>query len=358
MKPVPPSSNRSVVGNRLGLSLRIIVASVLLGLLGSPVLAQVSCQVPYNHIPMPTNFSGTACSLVCLATTSTGYINHIQFVINGTVTKEQFFTQPQIVQPVINFDSTHFADNTMITITLNAWDTQGHFGTKSNSAPAYNKAYVIGNDVPAHGGIGTLSFGNSAVTGAYQAVNHADLIAGLWLTRLKPDILGSLPQATLLYAWTHGTPGTFGDCATTNGNGQFITSQEVGNALAAAGTGKSANHYPEYNFVFLDACSCGANDSLSRAFGTSVAVGPPAPRAFLGWPADMADIQQDVDWTSRLFQRLAAGDTLHDAINWANTHGLGRALDWNGNPIDPAIFGDQFMKLHGVYQGVGLAWYR
>lgn len=95
--------------------------------------------------------------------------------------------------------------------------------------------------------------------------------------------------------------------------------------------------------MFLDVCNGGSTTALADAFGIH---GP--DRAFLGWSSVDGDSQHNVDWTNALFQQLAVGYQLIDAINWADLH-IGAALTGAGTKIEPAIIGDSLYKLHGVY---------
>lgn len=290
-------------------------------LLSCPIAqAGVTCGVPNpNHhqgsSAMPLWFSGTNCDACGIAGTNTpgAWINHVQLLINGTVVRDVFYPSPSPfpAQPSAVFDSTHFADGSSITITIKAWDSAGGYNEASNSAPAYNKAYVFGNVVPGSGGIGTLQRGYYAaqmIAGHFGSANHAVDPASptTAVNQRKSAILNKIKWATAFAAYTHGDPGLIGDSATNNPDGDWVTSSEIYNKRIT----KTASE-PPYNFVLIDACSVGITDSISNAFGVGTSYGPnPPDRAFLGWTTTMLDNPDLNSWTNRLFQRLLAGDSL------------------------------------------------
>lgn len=337
--------------------------------------AQISVGVPNpnrngGNNPMPTWFSGTNCEASGIAgmpnQTFYNFINHVQLLINGTVVWEKYYTYPQFtpIQPLVYFDSTHFNDASQVTVTINAWTSIGQTNTASNSATAYNKQYVIGNTLPANNGIGSLLRGHEAI-GICAIPNHTRLDAGIELTRLRANLVTDLPPGTSYYIWSHGTPNSYGDAAAGAAGGGWVTNGDVATALAAPITGKSAMHYPPYNFVFLDTCECGSNDALAVAFGVAMHTGPSSPdRAFVGWPVNVPEFannpMNDVDpltWTTAFFQNLNSGKTVLAAINATNLN-PGQIRDVTGVKTSVVKYGDGAAKVRGVYLGNLLDWYR
>ena len=256
-------------------------------------------------------------------------------------------------------DSTHFPDGASVTVTFTVTFSDGSSLTKTASSSTYNKAYIYGNQLPPDG-IGSLGFGEAAVQAVNARVgptNHTILPAAGQLKRHKADILGDIPTPTVFYCYTHGDINEFGDSSATPHIDAltWITNNDVSNAVANK-TPAQPPSLPPYNFVFIDACTCGASDSLATAFGIHG-----TGWAWMGWKDHVDDSQHNVNWTNRLFQQLALGYQLQDAIDWADTNGgQEQAGTNNGVPInvEPVIYGDTLYKLHGVYgKKESLAWY-
>lgn len=328
-----------------------------LALLCTPLLARadtsmytLTATVGQSGSAAPS-LSGTNCYAsggFTLNGSSTVTVTYIYLSVNGTLL--------QLVAPggrAINqagdglfnpIDSTHFSDGSSITATFIVVFSDGSSMTQTASLSAYNKAYIYGNQIPPDG-IGSLDLGKAAVAAVNARVtptNHTVLPTAGQLTRLKADILADMPTPTVFYCYTHGYDGFFGDSSSVLGlNLQtYITTQGVTTAIAAK-TPVQPPNLPQYNFVFLDACACGASTQLSNAFATYT---------FLGWGGPVADSQHNVNWTNRVFQQLAAGYDLTDAIGWASDgKNGGPEQDGFGNGVMPAVYRDHHYKLHGVY---------
>jgi len=315
---------------------------------------------------MPKWFSGTNCEVSGIASmpnqTYFNFINRVQLLINGTAVWDNVYFIPLVtpIQPLVYFDSTHFNDASQVTVTINAWTNAGATATTSKVATTYNKEHILGNALEINGGKGHLLKGQDAIFNC-EIEHHALLDQGIELTQLKPNIVASIPTGTAYYAWTHGTNNSYGDARTNDAAGQWVTNINVSDSITDATNGKIAKQYPPYNFVFLDSCSCGAINSLAVAFGVAVGV----DRAFVGWAVPVPEIPRvghpdDVDpvlWSKTLFQNLNSGKTVETAINDTNT-AQGQMQDLTGQRINPSIYGDHATKVHGVYSGSLLAWYR
>jgi hypothetical protein len=352
-----------------------VLFSLLFLCIGVECYGAVTCYVPaqpnipgQSPVPMPAYFSSTLCGITGSATTNTGFINRIQMLINNEIVKEHIFDGVEMPYPASPvpissaFDSTHFPDGQTITVTVKAWDTQGNFNQASNSAPAYNKAYVFGNQKPPDG-TGTLNLGKAAVIAVnpiFQQANHSILPSTSLSDQLWQLKNGSLfpisfyiPLATVFYAWTHGLPGKFGDssAAAAYDANKWITDSELGFMVVSKGS-----NFPPYNFAFPDACRCAFDDTLSVAFQTGAAGYSFPNRAFLGYITVEADSQFNVDWSVSFLTKLVQGKFIQTA-RFETLMAIGPPKDSDGLPVPTEIFSDLTYKLHGLYGAEGLAWH-
>ena len=228
------------------------------------------------------------------------------------------------------------------------------------TASTYNRIYTVGND---NFFVGTANFGKEAI---YQVdpelppINHALLPPERNATpfhQYKGNISSEIPKATVFYAYTHGQNAKLGDSSANAAYeaGKWLTDAEIETAV-----NQKTVDQPAYNLVVLMACHCGDTETLAAKFKVNALPNV----AFLGWNSLIKDEKNTADWAQHLFNRLAAGDVLHDAI--------GRANDWNqdgladesvkngsGGNAAPIVVGDRFRyKLHGVFQGAGTQWYQ
>lgn len=137
---------------------------------------------------------------------------------------------------------------------------------------------------------------------------------------------------------------------------------------------------PPYNLVVMMACATTFQDNgrtPAAAFGiANIVLGPDGSitsgsknRAYVGWrstlwpdgaapPLNPGNIGNLAVWTEKLFERLAAGDTIAEAFKWLERNkivpviGSSKSL----NTVPPQRVGDPNMKLMGVYRGTGLQW--
>ncbi|MCX6380548.1 MAG: hypothetical protein NT023_13915 [Armatimonadetes bacterium] len=120
-----------------------------------------------------------------------------------------------------------------------------------------------------------------------------------------------------------------------------------------------------HSFVAMMACDCGATDAMAVGFGVAMHTGPSTPdRAFVGWEVEIPEFTNVpgdislIDWTTEFYKNLNAGKTVLKAIDDAN---ISPGKIWNQArtiQLSPVKFGDPATKVHGVYGGNLLAWYR
>ncbi len=345
---------------------RAIVAATILVLL---LAASPSCQasVVTCNVSMGPLASGTNCGAGWQAGTSEGItapppfywiwrsISHVDFYIGGELTVQKDYPYPtqSCSQPVI-YDSTHFAGGQSITVKAIVTTNLSEVETFETPAKiVYNKGYDLVNQ--------TLT-GGPGETGAIVGLElsaqakHTVLAAS---DHVKATILANLPTYTVFFIYTHGSQAVFGDCFVDNtpGVGAYLTAQEVGNANAQKG------QLPPYCFVQFQACSVFANgdSSMASAFG----IGPGSiDRAALGWSEDMAYGGPNEWWIQDLWAALCTnGRTLEQAIAQANVGqqhfgGDGCWVALFQHKIPPTVIGDMSMKVHGVYGGTDLQWWR
>ena len=357
--------------------------TLLLGLLmvlwSSVGNTQISVGVPNpnrngGNNPMPTWFSGTNCEVSGIAgmpnQTYFNFINRVQLLINGTAVWDNVYFIPLVtpIQPLVYFDSTHFNDASQVTVTINAWTNAGATATTSKVATTYNKEYILGNTIPVLGGLGNVLVKGQDAIFVCDISHHTRLNPGDELKLLRPRIITDLPPGTAYFIWSHGTSTTYGDARTNDAAGQWVGNGDVSGSLGDPVSGKTAKHYPSYNFVAMMACDCGANDALAVGFGVATHIGPPTPdRAFVGWEVEipeftnaMGDVSLIV-WTTALYQYLNNGEKVRNAVNRVEDTmqgGPGQIKDLTGQLIHAKVYGDNDTKVHGVYGGNLLAWYR
>lgn len=207
----------------------------------------------------------------------------------------------------------------------------------------YNKAYVLGSWKP--GADGQADYVHQKCEAIYHTSSPMDTVNS---SDSKATILSNLPSYTVFYFAGEGgdirddfaQQYYFWDCISQD-NGHEVYS--LGEVHPSVVEGKTVQPY--YNFVHLDACFSGENDSMPRAFGILGSLGQVnADRAYIGWKGWYLGLPQiTTGWTSVFWDRLAAGDTVLDAKTEASR---GR--------IDPAtcqIYGDRNTVLHGAYCG-------
>ncbi len=316
--------------------------TLIVPIVSCPTYAQVTCCVPiYRNGPMPPWFSGTNSQMGGGATTSSGWINHIRLTINGETGKDFTYSTPPPVPSTVGFafDSTHWPNGTLLTVKIEAWDMQGHYGSAvgTTSPPAYNKGLSYGKN--------TLNY---AIASAQNVQTQQVAIfptSYRGTEDRKTTMLNDMPIFTHYYVDTHGAPGVFGDCFSLPNSDDatyYIHAGEINARVSAKGTS-----FPPYSFVHIDACESTGDDSLSTAFGI---ITSSVDRAFLGWYTGCYDSLQKTNWVKSVWQFLAAQETVLSAVQDATAQ---------GNPGSQwTILGDPTSKVHGVYQGAVGQWFR
>ena len=246
----------------------------------------------------------------------------------------------------IMWASTTCAAGTSVTVRAECTDTQGKTGAASFSVTAYNRAYVLGNT-------GDLSLGGNAVAAVQPNLSNSNHSVTGSTSDSRAVILANIPDYTVFYNWTHGSPSGFLDTGLST-SANWISDSDVGSAVT------NKTDQPAYNFVFIDACKTGQTTTFNGAFGTPT---------YLGWSQNAPDKQAYVDWTGRVFRNLANFKTVGQAVWHAgptdeNEIGSERGLTEpeipSGSPafLFPVISGNGSTTLRGVYGSIQGEWYR
>jgi hypothetical protein len=342
-------------------------AALLLSLTVLPASATVTCRVPQRingvEQQMPPWFSGTNSSISWEVESlpKSAHLTHIMVYINGTVVRD-INIDPEIgtmviATGVVPFDSTHFPDGQTITVRAEGTNSIGETGYVEGTAPAYNKAFVFGNVVPNLGGLGTLYRGNTAdqyMSSELQTMHHTTTPASptAAIQQTAGSIKSAIPPNTVICAYTHGMAGQFGDSATINVAGVWVTAAQVSAKIA-----EKTSAQPPCHFVFMGACYTASDTQLALAFQVGGIYGPVQNTAYFGWSPAVEDDPHFLTFIQSFFGRLSAGDTVRAASNYARDHGGGLPVDENGLPLEPVIIGDETMKVHGIYGGIALNWW-
>jgi hypothetical protein len=260
------------------------------------------------------------------------------------------------------FDSTHFADVSPITIKLKVTDSNSGYYEATVAGPAYNKALLLESnvlDVDYMGGIA-----NELASPLRSTANYTAIASNSYQ---KMDILNALPANTAFFIFSHGLPGTFGDCdaldtsssyfrlyaGTSAGGNDSVNQPTVSQEILNKG-----NSPPPYNFVLSDCCLTGYDSQLANAFLGSN--GSKTDRAYVGYTVEVWGDSSLHTYTNALWTNLLSGKTLRDAIidaDCTSTPVNGAAPDGllhpdNENPVAvPKYYGDASMRLHYVYGG-------
>ena len=273
-----------------------------------------------------------------------------QLFIGGTSVRDWTFdptiSGTYIAAPTM-WASTVFTHGTPVTIKAECKDENGKTGSASFSVTPYNRAYVLGNT-------GSLNFGDDAVAVVEPHLAGMDHDVTSSTTDDKATILSNIPDFTVFYSWTHGTPTELLDTGA-NIAGNYIADSDVSSAVS------TKTDQPAYNFVFLDACKTGQTTTLNGAFGADT---------YLGWSESAPDSQAYVDWTGRVFGNLENSETVWQAVwkagptekyNIGNGRGVIMETPDEGEPtpvLFPIVIGNRGMTLFGVYGNTSGEWYR
>ena len=262
-------------------------------------------------------------------------------------------------QKPILWDTTHFPNGTKIRIQVTA-DTvketpDGHSFSKTFYFQVYNSAYTLANTGSLPGSYPFRHAVSNMRDAAYhlQRVNYtvqtgSTDVKGSVLT--PGTIMYNLPAFTVFYAYTHGQPGGFDDCLSQN----LITSQDVASAmlqkfnpLRTVLGGTRGKPFPDFSFVFVDACEAGRDSSLAKAFKVSNT----PDRAFVGWKTSLLDNPNNYKWLKNFWDALDKGKTVKEAQRFADKNGRPILSQSNGvvKYAVLKIYGDLNTKIHGAY---------
>ena len=336
----------------------------------------------------PRYFSGTNCSATASAPAVSGYVTHVQLFVGGTLVKEYddtgttpISTDPAVIKSTgtnlfavnltVNFDSTHFSNNTNVPILMFVTDSGGAADTYSEpiAAKTYNQSTVYGNDKTI---VGSLNQGQNRATSAQTQLTASNYTSFQYMMAHKSDILSGLPYLTAFYLYSHGADvrtiqgisyySFVGDCWAFDNSPftdyLFAASDPTGaNSVMTAVNQKGAST-PPYNFVYIDGCEVNSNPLMSQAFGiTSTSI----DQVCLGWDTDVSDDQPNTDWFNRFVKDLVNGMSISDAKTDADRMGTPHYLDIPTFTLKLAVFdpkGDNSTKLHGVYGGNLTQWFK
>ncbi|BDI27960.1 hypothetical protein CCAX7_000110 [Capsulimonas corticalis] len=306
----------------------------------------------------PRFFSGTKCTINGNAVAASGYVTSAQLSIAGTTVNQYTDTGTHKTSLSIadTFDSTHFANNALVTYKMTVQDSGGNSYYLTGQGPTLNKGYgVVNTDGDFNPGIAAAVLGNM--------INYAQSPSA---GDSKATINSNLPNYTAFYIATHGNSTGFGDGSIVGGQSplpyyqqHFIAYQATSPDIGVTNdiTVKAANpNLPPYNLVDIDACNSAGNGAAASTGATSFGINS-SDRALLGWNAE--EYTSNYAWVARVWNNLALGMTLKDAVNAATSKGRPSGPDANNHPvpINGVILGDSATKLHGVYGGAGLAWH-
>jgi hypothetical protein len=343
--------------NRSRAKLSVVLLSIVLRALTPlcPLVLACSAQTPGAKAFVADVVSGTYCSASgCFNAAGGTYVTNMTLSIDGEVVKTYTYGVTDNIHHAewhlgVTWASTHFIDGFMIPVRTWGKDSAGDEREDTKSTYVYNKGYVLGNQALAP----YSRDGARRVRVRCSSLNHTVFPPTLdeGMDDDKATILPSLPWFTLFYIQTHGNPGQFKDCP----DAALVFWDEV----LSGNTAKQPNQ-PPYNFVLVDGCNTGVDDTLARGFEVVNPNGSAVPsRAFLGWQTLILGSFHNNDWRDLVWQGLIAGDTIWGAVLFAATGGhFPDAQVFDDNAARPAIYRDANMKLAGVYGGNAGQWYR
>ena len=325
--------------------------------------AEPQATPPPSSNVNPYYLSGTNAVLTSWASiTGTGPLRIVKMVqkVNGKVFNTATYPLGVASASVkSSFDTTYYSSNTPIVMQTTTYTNSGITKTTSQTSVAYNQACVYGNVSGFKNGTPIQTAASNTYVALETRMNHT---ATLSSSANKSTILSSIPANTVFYIATHASHFSFSDCTGSKADADslFTTSDPTGNApdiTTVVGQKSTASKpYPRYNFVFVDGCSSAQYPDFAYAFGVTSVNGTLDDNAFLGWNVNVDNTPQLANWTTLLWNSLALGMTLSDAVGTATSrYPLG--LNQRGQPQIPVILGDYLMKLHGLYRSKGLTPY-
>jgi len=336
----------------------------------------------------PRFFSGTNCSVSGTATAysappgGSSYVTSAQLQIGSTTVKQYTDTgthQASVPLSVV-FDSTHFADNTPISIQMTVTDSGGLTYTVSLSGPACNNLVAVANRTssavdPATGENVAINAVNGSAKGVKSDANFQpypgvmtqsspnNISATGVFDHHKSALINDIATSgyTVFFATTHADPGYLGDCYSVSSSdpnydpGAYLNDTDIRGAIRTRTTALSA----PYLFAYLYGCN-GASDPTTIAADFGFSQTSSDDRAFLGYAAPVAVTQQNTNFAVQVWHYLMQGQTVNYAADQA-TYAF-KIQPWpdHNSYTTTVIWGDPNMTLHGkVYNWVsGPTWYR
>ncbi len=352
-----------------------------------PMYSTTGAYVPAKNQTMPCYFSGTACRAGGAIYPAAG-ANMVdsQLTINGEVVCTVTATPPMMYAamfPSVIFDSTHFANGSVVTVTASGHDSLGNFFTGSGSSTVKNSAALYGRydfEVISPGGPGQkgipivqayCSFANILATQTVVPLGASD--QGWKSSRFYGDLQTS--GSSIVYVHTHGehinqswnppTPpsDTFiladldeipRDAANSQSDYHILASTVFEKETYAIGTGGlppyNPNGVPPIWLEFNDACYTGQNNAFASAFLY------PYANAYGGW----CENQTQLGWSIAKYtdQTAVCADAFWSLLLLGFTADEARVRipmvyqngSWTGDPRQLVqCWGDWNMRLHGVY---------
>lgn len=196
----------------------------------------------------------------------------------------------------------------------------------------------------------------------------------------RDAVLKALPANTVCYVDTHASQSGFGDsyCGYEAGTYNNLCQADIENPVVTDSTGRNMFHVditrsilsknnaqPPYNLVFIDGCETAGETDLPTSHILSNAFGVfGSDRCFIGWHNEVfAQASENINWKIRFWDNLRYGNSVIISVLKSTIDGdpLGEGTRGNAATITeiyPVMLRDWATKLHGVYRGKGINWYR
>ena len=323
---------------------------------------------PSPALPSRSFISGTNYRAVSVARVVGSGPNPLTIIgmvqkVNGKVVNRRVYPVGVLSYEVLTaLDTTHYPDGTPIIVQGITYASDGRTYPSTKVYPVFNKASVYGN---------VKAFGDNdpviqrAATNTYNTLSSPEMnhSATLSTSADKTAMLSSIPANTIFYVGTHAANDGFTDCtgSLSNTDTLFAFVDLAGNARSIADTVSQKQTqikpYPDYNFVFIDGCTSAEYPDLSYAFGVNNQGKSLDDRAYLGWSANVGGSMDLAYWTTLMWNNLRLGKTLFEARAAANQK-YPQPINSKGKLPVAKIYGDNFMKLRGLYQTKGLGYYK
>jgi len=154
-------------------------------------------------------------------------------------------------------------------------------------------------------------------------------------------------------------PPQFGDCLAHNNSpdANYLYSDALNDKTGEMGVVQAIAlkpvNCPPYNFIFIDACFTAQNDGMAKAFGITDGF---VDKAYFGYTGQVDDSKHNTDWSDHFFTDLRTGMSVGAAQTETNTNFGFPTLGIQNAPT--SILGDTGTKIHGVYGGTDLLWFK